>query len=410
MKIISACVSVMFLAIGIQAQSPETPVLVQGSLISPGSEPFHLKTTITEGHDPSPVAEVEMFWVAPNHWRRTIQSQDFSQTLIVNGDKIFDQHSNNYFPLGLITITTAITDPQSILATYQSGGRQLTKANGASSESGSICYDAQHKMCLQSRFGLMESVEVVGHSIDFTNYQNFHGKRIARRIVYIVSVGNFQTADITSLDSLKHPDENLFAIPQPTQKSDQITTTTLKESELRSLAIEHPDIIWPQVLDGAQTGNASFYIGVDPQGRVREVLPVKTANERSNDSAIRTIYKWKFKPAIQDGHPVQAEGLLTFTLNTRAYGPADTLDDAQMRKLATNMVEPVVQPGSVAVGTEYKLWVAVDADGIVIEKIAAGGPPELFGPIDHALQQWHFSPIMENNQPRPYRGLLIFKF
>ena len=256
----------------------------------------------------------------------------------------------------------------------------------------------------------MEAVEITGHSINLMDYQGFHGKRIARRIVFAVSVGDFETAEITKLEPLKHPDENLFAIPQPTPQSEQLVTTTMKEAELRGLAVEHPDIIWPQVLDGAQTGSASFYVGIDPKGEVHEVLPVKTASERLNDSAIRTISKWRFKPAIRDGRPVQAAGVLTFAFNTREYGPKETLDDAQLRNLATNMVQPAIAPGSVPAGTEFKEWIAVDADGIVIEKIIASGPPDLFGPIDHALLQWHFSPIMENGEPRPYRGLLVFKF
>src|SRR6266567_1055477 len=109
------------------AVSCQQPVLVQGSLTAAGSEPFHLKAAITEGHDPQLKAEVEMEWVAPHKWRRTIKSEEFSQTLIVNGDKVFDQHSDDYFPLGLDTLATAMVDPQKILATYRPGDRLLTK-------------------------------------------------------------------------------------------------------------------------------------------------------------------------------------------------------------------------------------------------------------------------------------------
>lgn len=125
MKIFS-CACAMWLltlatSIGVRAQ--QAPVLVQGALTAPGSEPFHLKASITAGHDSSPMAEVDMYWVAPDRWRRTIQSQDFSQTLIVNSDKVFDQHSKVYFPLGLATLTTVMVDPTPILAAYQPGDR-----------------------------------------------------------------------------------------------------------------------------------------------------------------------------------------------------------------------------------------------------------------------------------------------
>jgi hypothetical protein len=354
------------------------------------------------------MAQVEMYWVASDKWRRTIESRGFSQTLIVNGNKVFEQDSDSYFPLGLETLVTAMVDPKPLLDAYRPGDTLLTKANGASDESGLICYDPGHKLCARSFIGLMETVGAAGHSVEFSSYQDFDGKRIARRLVYMVSVGDFLTAQITDLEEPRHPKKSLFAIRRPTPREKQIRSVTLEEAELRSLAVEKPEIIWPQVLDGAITGKASFYLAIDRQGKLREVLPLKTDNERSNDSAIRQILRWKFKAAVRDGHPVQAEGILTFDLNTRAWGPADTLSDAEARKLATNTVEPAIPAGMAPPGSVYKLWIAVDSDGVVIEKIKSEGPPQLFGPIDRALQQWHFSPILESGQPRPYRALLEF--
>ena len=393
-------------------QSPnntqQTPSIIQGTLIESGSVPFHLKATITEGHDLSPVAKVEIYWVAADQWRRTIESSKFSQILIVDGVKVFEQDSDSYFPLGLETLVTAMVDPKPLLDAYRPDNRLLTKANGASSESGSICFDSSHRICLSSQYGLMESVGVAGHSVDFMRYKEFHGKRIARRLVYTVSVGDFLTAQVTELKELDHPNDGLFTIDQPTPREKQIHSVSLQEAELRDLAVEEPEIIWPQALDGAITGKATFYLAIDRQGKLREVHPLETANERSNDSAIRQIMKWKFKQPIKDGVPVQAEGVMTFDLNTRAWGPKDILSDAEVRKLATNIVEPVVKPGTVPPDSVYKLWMAVDSDGIVIEQIAAGGPSQLAGPCGQALKQWHFSPLLENGQPRPYRAQVVF--
>ena len=81
----------LFLASGV-AFSDVTPppsglALVQASLTTAGSRPFHLKAVITERGDPTPRTDVEIFWLAPGKWRRTIQSQtESSQTVIVNGD------------------------------------------------------------------------------------------------------------------------------------------------------------------------------------------------------------------------------------------------------------------------------------------------------------------------------------
>jgi hypothetical protein len=391
-------------------QNPQIPMIVQGTLIAPGSAPFHLKATITAGNETSPMATVEMDWEAPNRWRRTIDSREFSQTLIVNGDKVFEANSENYFPLGLQTLVTAMVDPKPLLDAYRPGDLLQTKANGASDESGRTCYDTAHKICGKGSYGLREFVGAAGHSVDLMSYKDFHGKRIAHRFVYTASAGDYLTAEMTDLTKLTHPDASLFAISEPTAPEKQIRSVILPEAELRSLTVEQPEIIWPQVLDGAAKGKASFYVSLDREGKVREVVPLRTVNERSNDSAVRQILRMTFKPAVKDGLAVQAEGILTFDLNTRALGPADALTDAEARKLATSIVEPVVAPGTVPPGTVYKMWIAVDSDGIVIEKIPGEGPAQLFEPCDQAVKQWHFSPILENGMSRPYRAQLVFHF
>lgn len=385
----------------------QAPRLVQGTLIAPGSRPFHLKAYISEGRD-APDSFIEMYWQAPDRWRRIVQSSQFEQTLVVNGDKVFEQDSPMYMPPELDTLLTAMLNPQSILDALQPGDQVRTKANGASFESGVTCFDPAHRMCLRSSFGLIESVGASAHAVDFTNYRDFHGKRIARRLIHTISVGDYYTAEITTLEDLKNADAGLFAVSTPTPAADRLHVATLSEAALRGLALNVPEIIWPQVLDGAVTGKASFFLSIDREGTVRDVLPLKTANERSNDSAIRQLLRWKFTPAIENGMPAQAEGVLTFNLNTRAWGPSEPLTDAEARKQATSVVEPIVSPGMVPPNSVFKLWIAVDSDGIIIEEIEAGGPNELFEPCDAALKQWHFKPIMENGQPRPFRALIEF--
>jgi hypothetical protein len=135
---------------------------------------------------------------------------------------------------------------------------------------------------------------------------------------------------------------------------------------------------------------------------------LNSANERADDSARRQILKWKFKPPMKDGVPVQAEAILTFTLNTRAWGPADPLTDAEVRKLVSNMVEPEF-PAGAAAGTTYTLRAAIDHEGNLIEVIAGEGPPKLYSPCYQAIKKWHFSPFMQAGAPRPYRAQIVFQ-
>jgi hypothetical protein len=76
----------------------------------PGSVPFHLKATVAELASPDSdyKAEIEEYWVAPNKWKRTVRSPEFSETMVVNGEKIFEQNQGDYFPFWLRDFLTAI--------------------------------------------------------------------------------------------------------------------------------------------------------------------------------------------------------------------------------------------------------------------------------------------------------------
>jgi hypothetical protein len=326
---------------------------------------------------------------------------------LTNGDKVFEQDSANYFPVGLQTLVTAMVDPKSVLDARDPGEGLPTKANCGSNESGVAAVGKN--LIGSGPYGLDETVAASGRSVRFMNDQGFNGRRIARLLVHRGNVDEILKAKVTELKELKNPNDSLFSTTQPTAKGEQIRSAILTEAELQSLALGIHDIIWPQVLDGATTGTTKFYISVDRFGQVREALPLCTANERSNDSAQRQIMKWKFKPLMKDGASVQAESTLTFTLDTRAWGPVSPLSDAEMRKLATNIVEPEIPPGSAPAGTTYTLRAAIDSDGKLIEVIAGDGPPNLFQPCYQALLKWHFSPILQNGEPRPYRAEVKFQ-
>ena len=389
-------------AIAKRPAETSTPTIVQTTLIAPGSVPFHLKATITERGDPDYKVLVELYWVNEKKWRRTIQSEDFSQTLIVNAGKVFEEDSDDYFPIGVQTLVTAMVDPKPILDAWRPGDRALTKANGASRESGEVCYPGG--ICLRSNYGLSELVASATQSVNFMDYKTFKGKRVACRLVHNISPGDSMTAVVTELGELKHPNESLFDIRQATPEAKRIHKVLLPAGDLRSLTGENHDIVWPQALDGATSGSASFYVSVDPSGRVREVIPVSNANERTNDSARRQLMKWKFKPITQDGMPAQAESLLTFTLNTRAFGPPSPLKDAEVRQLASNAIDPIIPAGRFPSGTASTYRIAIDSDGSLIEAIAGDGPPELSRTCYEAITKWQFKPLVQNGEPMPYRA------
>jgi len=118
--------------------------------------------------------------------------------------------------------------------------------------------------------------------------------------------------------------------------------------------------------------------------------------------------QWKFKPPMKDGMPVEGEGILNFSLNTRSSGPPAPLTDAEVRKLASDIVEPSFPPDTAPEGATYTLMIAIDAEGSLIEVIPGGGPTGLSRYALEAIRKWRFSPWMENGEPRPYRAQVDF--
>lgn len=383
------------------------PRVVQAVLTEPGATPFHLSAAITERADFSEHTDLELYWVSPTKWKRTITSQDFSQTLVVNGDKVFEQDSDDYFPIGLQALATALVDPRPALEAWKPGDELRTKANGWSNESGSVC-NPQRTMCAMGRFGLMETVGAPGQFLTFTDYRPFGKQRVARLVSYKIDQGDSLQARVTDLEQMASIDEKLFAIDNLTPKDKQIRVETLTQAELAEQALQPMDIIWPQVLDGRTSGETSYLVSIDHTGQVRDVLPLDVAIERANDSAIRQIKRWKFKPLIQDGVTAQMEGILKFQFNTRAYGPPDMLDDAEARKLATNIVDPTFPDGATS-GSACAIRVAVDADGQVIEQIAGDCVSGLYQPCSAAIGKWKFSPIQQDGKSLPYRAEIQFR-
>jgi len=415
MRMLAVTVGLLLISPNLSAQrgpvaTPHIRSVVQGSLIAPGSPPFHIEASITEGQEATPYATIQMDWLSATSYREVIRSAVFNSVRISSNGRLYENDSAPYIPLILQTLSTAMLDPKPIVDAVQEGDRVLTKSNGAVDESGVSCFDAQRRLCSRVPGGLKETVAASGHAVTFGNYQPFGDKRIARVITNAPRLGEeLVTLTVTELKEIDKATP--IDVPADTGTG-RIEFEDVSEAELRSHLIGSPSIIWPQPLDGAEQGPASFFISIDTTGQVREVQQLYTVNERTNDSAMNQLMGWRFRPFVVDGGPMQAGGILRFTLNTREFGPQTPLTDAEARKLVANPTNPKIE-GTVpppAPGTTYSLWAAVDSDGHVIEIMAGDGPNELFIPCMQAVQSWHFEPLTVDGAAVPFRANLIFRF
>jgi hypothetical protein len=394
----------------------------QSKLTLAGGTPFHLKAHITNAGTSKPEysADVEEYWVSPEKWRRTVQSANFSQTLIANGDKVSEKLTGDYYPFWLHDLVTALFDPLPMADQLKLMQGQLEiPEDSAKSNS---CVNMQVKVgiapvqnnvgmafCFGGRGGLLQAVITPGYKAQFDSYLPFKKKMVARTIKAQFAPDLVLTAKITALAELPSPDEKLFTIDAATPATEQMKTIQVTEGSARALALNTPAIVWPTVREGKTEGVMSVYVSVDRSGHVREVWPLVSNNLELNQAAREQLLRWQYKP-YNNGGPSQMEAALTFSFATRIENPISVLNDAEARKLATHVVEAVVPAGKARKGSKFSLRISVDEAGKVQavlnqNKVA----PALYTSGAAALKQWRFRPYLNNGKPDRFYADITFQ-
>jgi len=269
---------------------------------------------------------------------------------------------------------------------------------------------AFYVFCFEGEHGLLDSVVTPQYSLIFKDYRRFKGKRVPRLLVAYPEPGTTIEAKVTELSELTNIDESQFTISQPTPIEKQLRSVMISEAELRKMSLKTPEIAWPSVRSDKTSGVLSIYVSIDNTGRVRETFPLNSDNAGLDDVARQQVQKWQFKPAVSDGAPVQVEGILTFAFNTEIENPVTILPDAEARKLATNTVEPIFQPGTANPGTSVTVRVSVDVDGKLLGVENPNNASDaLFFAAYAALKQWRFQPYLKDGKPDFYKADITFR-
>jgi hypothetical protein len=388
--------------------------LKKSQLTLPGSHPFHIKVSITETTNPSSPrhAEIEQFWLSPTKFRRTIASPDFSQTLIVNGDNVSETNTGDYYPYWLNEFVTALFDPLPFAASLQQV--PTLNAGGYKTNDGTTCGDLHFRVdrwviCFNGD-GTFESIFTKSYFAMFRDYQKFGDKRVARKIVTEPEYKTEITATVTTLEPYPAADESLFAVATPTPAAQRISFLQINEDSMRSLVIGSPEITWPTVVGGSPTGGCGAFVSADRAGNIREVFPGGCDNAAVQQPLAEALLKWKLKPAVVKGVPVQVTSLMGFPykVEVTAAPPVPELSDHDARALASNTVEPNF-PRNISPGTHVEIEVSVDDDGRIL---GAENPKKLDGPIFfaayNAITKWKFQPYMQDGKAVPFKSNILF--
>jgi hypothetical protein len=404
----------------------------------PGSKPFHLKATIAELDSPDSdyKAEIEMFWVAPDRWRRTVKTPEFSQTMIVNGEKVSEQNQGDYFPWWLNDFLVAMFQlaPQEIrdlnitlteVGAMRELARQLPPGmSGDLVKAPKLCTRIQQRVgiapvqntvftsvCFQHPQELLLSIQSPQFAAEFSDFRNFGGKSVARKISMTPEPGTRIEARITELTDLKEPDSTLFDVSGAPNPQDRIISVRAGEDLVRQVLRGSPEIQWLPVRDGKTSGTLSLGVSIDRQGHVRETWPLNSDNPYPQDQARKEVAKWTFKPLVLNGVPQQVETVLTFAFETRLDGSIPILSDAEARGLAKTTAEPEFKGAhKPAAGTTFRVRVSVDEQGHVLGLQNIDNlDMDLFLHANLALHKWRFNPYLHDGNPERFNADIIFK-
>jgi hypothetical protein len=396
--------------------------VTQSKLTLPGSTPFHLKAKIAEKDSPDSdlVADVDVMWVSSEKWRQTIKSPDFAQTLIVNGDRVSEEDNGDYYPFWLRELVTALLDPLPMLESLKRTNSTIAKPSGSAGSNSCARFESKvgvppaqnsvfYVFCFEGSRGLLEDVTSAQYSVEFKNYKAFKTKNVARLLVTYPEPGDVIEATVTDLSELTNIDDTLFSVSQPTPKEMRLQSVSVSEDELRSMSLQNPEIVWPSVRIGKTSGVLSIYVSIDKSGQVRETFPLNSDNSDLNPAAREQVLKWRFKPAVSNGVPVQVESILTFAFNTKIENAVTILSDADARLLATNIGDPSFKPGMAAPGTSFTVRILVDIDGKLLTVGNPNNVPDaLFLAAYGSLTNWRFRPYLKDGKPDTFQADITF--
>ena len=91
-----------------------------------------------------------------------------------------------------------------------------------------------------------------------------------------------------------------------------------------------------------------MYVSVDRQGQLREAYPLNSDNAGLEDVARDQVLKWKLKPMVAKGVPIQAEAALSFRFETTLTGAKQPAEqESSTPSSDTSVLTVRVSPGVV---------------------------------------------------------------
>jgi TonB family protein len=296
-------------------------------LNAPGSRPFHLKLQVANKGNAHPEfnTEIEIWWAAPDKWRREIKSPLFSQTAIQNGERYSESNSQDYFPWWLHQIISRILDPipHAELSTIEPDMQGSPSSRCAHWET--LFSEASEKITIYNQAcfntdGTLDHIFSRTAGASFSSYRSFGEKKVPGVISVDAKSADGKNAELlarlATIESL--PDDNSrFSVVHDTGLAARARFVDLDQSALQEYKLNAPPLKWPPIHNFPATGMIAIGIKIDRDGTIQEVGAPISSNVVLSNPAVEQIRKWKFKPYLLNGDPVQVDTYLAFRFEAK---------------------------------------------------------------------------------------------
>jgi hypothetical protein len=318
----------------------------RSTLDQPGTKPFHLRATIAPSFDRDKDSgrngSVEIWWQSPTRWRREVQSPEFHQIEIVDGERNWQKNDGEFFPewlrqtaielikpvppLDEVLEHTKSTEVRNIPNPINPAYSQLAVDWVTDTGTPGVHNVARSYVALQESTGLLLYAGGLGWGGGFKDYAGFHGLMVART----VSVGSPEvTAKVTVFGDLGQVAPEFFDATAPGSDPLPLRTVLIDESMVRKTLQPESPQPWPPLQDGPLRGNVTTVIIVDRQGKVRDLGPVVSENSAINEAGRQRILGMRFTPFVQNGVPIQVVSQITVPFKTVRPAGAESCGSAR---------------------------------------------------------------------------------
>lgn len=223
--------------------------LRQSSLTLFEAKPFHLKVTISVvgRQDPQFSGTLEEYWISAEKWSREIKTPGFSQKLVVKDGGISEENSGDYYPHWLSGVVKAVFDPYpQVNDLLRTTARMPAASGGASATAcGNFQSDVDRwEICFEGNRGLLISVLTKGYAAEFSDFQKFGKKRVARTIRQQLEPGTILELKVVELTEVNHSIEEWFTAGSASRPPERIRTVRVDEKQFRDMVLSDTAMPW----------------------------------------------------------------------------------------------------------------------------------------------------------------------